>query len=654
MQLKRQRMLVILRFLVLAAGVAVTMADQNCSCGNGSLGSSCSGLANGCLEIVAHTPADGTQGVSYTDYVGAAGGTTPYSWSIVGSGNFPPGLTTQADSTTRNLNITGTPSTQGTYTFTVQVKDSSSPQQSASQPFTIVIAGNNPQPLITSLSPPSVVAGSGPLTLTINGSNFVGNPNGSTVNFGVDTGLVPSAVTSSSLTVTIPATALTTPGSIPVTVTNPPGGANYTSPPATFTVTSPTKTYGNGVIVGPGNSPALSDNGMTLVDGYNTGVNGGAASADVYTNTSGTWSRAAVLQSTTGIASVAISGDGNTVVIGDCAGNACVGNVYVYDASTVGGWASAPNPMPPTATLTASNAAVSTRFGYSVATDKSGDTIGVGAPCDYTAGITLCGTVYVYLKKTGWATRHEDAQLQIATTGAGNATLGLSVAMDSAGQTIVAGLPGVNGNGPTTPGAAYVFVQPGCPGACTGWITTDTATANLTPSQASNPANGDNFGWAIAISGDGATVIAGAPNHAGAGAAYEYVNSTAPAGWKSATETNLLTANNGQSGDHFGNSIGIALTGATIVIGAPHPFSSSATPGATYVFDSGAQHQQLAAFAGNDIFGNAITPQDDFGGGNPFGDGPGVALSSDGSTLAIGGLAMIGTTSNQQEVWIFP
>ena len=648
-QSTKERML--LRFVFLSLVIAIAAAGSSCN-KNASLGggSTCTGAANGCLEMSGHTPGNGTQGVAYSDSVGAGGGTTPYSWTIVGSGNFPPGLTTQPDSTTHNLNITGTPTAPGTYTFTAQVKDSSSPQESASQQYTIVIAGNNPAPTITSLSPASAVVGSGPLTLTINGSNFVGNPNGSTVNFG-PTALQPDTVTSASLIVTIPAVLLVTAGPVSVTVANPPGNASHTSAPATFTITPPTKNYGNGSIVGPGNTPGLSDDGKTLVEGYNTGVNGGAASAYVYSNSGGTWARIALLQSTTGIASVAISGDGNTVVIGDCSNNACNGNVYVYDSSQYGGWSGAPFPMPPTATLTASKAAVSTRFGFSVATDKTGDTIGVGAPCDYTAGITLCGTVYVYLKNTGWTSRTEDAQLQISTTGSGNATLGLSVAMDSAGQSIVAGLPGVSTA--TTPGSAYMFVQPGCPGACTGWATTHTPTASFTPSQASNPVNGDDFGWAIAISGNGTTVVVGTPNHGGSGAAYVFTNASAPAGWKSGNETSILTASNGQSGDSFGNSIALDLAGTTIAIGAPHPFGGSTTPGAAYVFGSGTQSQQLAAFAANDIFGNGVTPQQDFGGGNPFGNGPGIALSSDGTTLAIGGLAVIGTTSDQQEVWIF-
>jgi len=315
--------------------------------------------------------------------------------------------------------------------------------------------------------------------------------------------------------------------------------------------------------------------------------------------------------------------------------------------------------MTPTATLTPVTSKVSTRFGFSVATDQAGDTVAVGAPCDFTAGVTLCGTVYVYQKPSGgWANNNENAQLTIS----GVATVGLSVAMDSAGQTIVAGEPGVNALN-NTPGSAYVFVKPGCPSACGNWVTTSSASATLTPSTASNPINGDSFGYSVSISGDGTTVVAGTPNHGqcsprpctGPGAVYVFVNPSAPVGWTTGNETSILNASNGHDGDQFGDATSVDLHGMTIVVGAPlNPYSVTGSfPGAAYVFESGTQAQLLNAFSGTDIFGNSVVPQAHFSGGGPWSDGAGVAISSDGSTLTIGGLATIGTTADQQEIYVF-
>lgn len=60
-------------------------------------------------------------GTPYLATLHAAGGTSPYSWSVA-AGSLPAGLTLSADGA-----ISGTPGTQGTASFTVQVADSSTP-----------------------------------------------------------------------------------------------------------------------------------------------------------------------------------------------------------------------------------------------------------------------------------------------------------------------------------------------------------------------------------------------------------------------------------------------------------------------------------------------------------------------------------------------
>src|SRR5262249_25242438 len=71
-------------------------------------------------------------------------------------------------------------------------------------------------PLITSLSAPSVPAGSSGFTLTLNGSNFA---NGAVVNWtqnGQTTVLATQVVNSATITAQVPASLLTTPGSAQV------------------------------------------------------------------------------------------------------------------------------------------------------------------------------------------------------------------------------------------------------------------------------------------------------------------------------------------------------------------------------------------------------------------------------------------------------
>ncbi|MGA2770097.1 MAG: IPT/TIG domain-containing protein [Bryobacteraceae bacterium] len=101
--------------------------------------------------------------------------------------------------------------------------------------FTITPApSGNPKPSITSLAPASAVAGSGALTLTINGSGFIAS---SSVTFkGVSH--TASLVNSGQLNITLTASDLAVAGSSPVIVSNPsPGGG--LSNTAYFSITTP-------------------------------------------------------------------------------------------------------------------------------------------------------------------------------------------------------------------------------------------------------------------------------------------------------------------------------------------------------------------------------------------------------------------------------
>jgi len=74
----------------------------------------------GAIAITTTTLPNGTVGTAYSAVVKASGGCTPYKWSI-SSGALPAGITAKTPSTTTSLNLTGTPTTAGTDSFTVTV-----------------------------------------------------------------------------------------------------------------------------------------------------------------------------------------------------------------------------------------------------------------------------------------------------------------------------------------------------------------------------------------------------------------------------------------------------------------------------------------------------------------------------------------------------
>ncbi len=86
------------------------------------------------LVIVTSSLPDAVEGQSYDVSLEAAGGTSPYSWQVA-SGDLPGGLSLDGTSG----RITGTPTVQGTFTFSVQVNDSGEPAQGADREFTLLV-----------------------------------------------------------------------------------------------------------------------------------------------------------------------------------------------------------------------------------------------------------------------------------------------------------------------------------------------------------------------------------------------------------------------------------------------------------------------------------------------------------------------------------
>ena len=91
-------------------------------------------FVNAPLQITTSSPLpSGHKTVNYSQQLAAAGGTAPYKWSLK-SGTLPPSLTLSASGL-----ISGYASAKGTYTFTVKIKDSSTPKQRATKVFTLTI-----------------------------------------------------------------------------------------------------------------------------------------------------------------------------------------------------------------------------------------------------------------------------------------------------------------------------------------------------------------------------------------------------------------------------------------------------------------------------------------------------------------------------------
>jgi hypothetical protein len=388
--------------------------------------------------------------------------------------------------------------------------------------------------------------------------------------------------------------------------------------------------------------------------------------AYVFTLSGGVWSQTAELTASDGVAgdhlgySVPISG--TMLVVGAPSHNSTQGAAYVFSLSG-GVWSQ-------TAELTASDGAAGDDFGYTASI--SGTIVLVGAFYHAVDGHTNQGAAYQFvLSAASWSQTGE----LTAADGITNDYFATSVAVS--GTAVVVGAPGHTSSGHANQGAEYMYTtwpQTGEPttsdGAAhdyAGWSmaisgstavvgaynhavsghsaqgaayvytlsgSTWTQTAELT---ASDGAAGDEFGYAVAISGS--TTVIGAPDHSVIGHADQgaaYVFELAGTTWSQAAE---LTAGDGAGGDYLGWSVGIS--GANVVVGAPmHTVGANTNEGAAYVFEqSGTSWSQSPDLVASD---------------GASGDEFGYAVAVSGSTVAVGGpLHAVGGHSQQGAAYVF-
>ena len=136
----------------------------------------------------------------------------------------------------------------------------------------------------------------------------------------------------------------------------------------------------------------------------------------------------------------------------------------------------------------------------------------------------------------------------------------------------------------------------------------------------SDGANGDGFGSAVAVSGT--TLVAGAPDHSAGdlktGAAYVFERT--PSGW---VETDKLTASDGTLGDQFGGQV--TLYGDSALIGAARDQAVGIGAGAAYLFERTATGwNELTKLVASNPTGGILDPFasfDEFGSAVALGPG---------------------------------
>ncbi|WP_123537269.1 FG-GAP repeat protein [Halosimplex salinum] len=255
--------------------------------------------------------------------------------------------------------------------------------------------------------------------------------------------------------------------------------------------------------------------------------------------------------------------------------------------------------------------------GDAVAIDAAGETIAVGVPGeDARAG--QCGTVSVYVREDDeWA--HETRLF--AEDASNRDRLGRAVALDDAGERVLAGAPGDSVGGETS-GAAYVFDRTDEDGDAS-W----SQTQKLAPPDGSA---GDRAGAAVSLAGDGRTALVGAPGaNDGEGAVIVFADDP----WG---RTDRVDAPD-DGGAAFGHAV--ATNGRDAVVGAPDPSQtgSDSDTDSDSDSDSGVATGETASVASALTAGAWHSAQRLVADSGPAGErfGTGVGLAADGDSAVV-------------------
>ncbi|NOT01757.1 MAG: hypothetical protein HOP29_14135 [Phycisphaerales bacterium] len=212
--------------------------------------------------------------------------------------------------------------------------------------------------------------------------------------------------------------------------------------------------------------------------------------------------------------------------------------------------------------LNASDAMADDEFGFSVSVD--GDYAIVGAYLDDLATEVDAGSAYVFVRCGGaWI---EQQHLTAGLDADAGDLFGYSVSIS--GDTVVVGAP-LDDDVNADVGAAYVFVR-------TGTVWTQQPPTLTAPA----PVAGDQFGFAVSVSGDTAVVGEIFDDHmfADAGSAYVFVRSAGV--W--ALQQHLTAGIDAGLNDQFGNSV--SVNGETVIVGARANDDAGNNSGSAYVF----------------------------------------------------------------------
>ncbi len=419
-----------------------------------------------------------------------------------------------------------------------------------------------------------------------------------------------------------------------------------------------------------GHSVAISGDGNTLAVGAPwRGIDAGGGAVYIFARKDGNWIQQAYMKAPGMRAgdhfgwSMSLSNDGDTLAVSAIGEDAVAnglnghrheksrasGEVYIYTRRAANAWSRQAYVQPSSAGLFSGEVADS--FGVSVTLSGDGNTLAVGADGE-DSPLENSGAVYLFERRG--ASWNQQARIKASNPEAED-HFGWSVSLSNNGGMLAVGAigedsaaTGIGGNQSdntaTNSGAVYVYTRDG------NWV--QQAYVKASNTRPGDLVTADEFGWAVALSGDGATLAVGARfedslatgvngdqraiSRHSSGAVYVYTR-----GGNNWTQQAYVKASNSGWGDEFGSAVALSSNGNTLAVGAVGEDSSASgidgdgnnnmlrSPGAAYVYTRGDDSWFQQAYVKASNTGQAPrSPKNAFG----FA----VALSDAGDILAVG------------------
>lgn len=254
-------------------------------------------------------------------------------------------------------------------------------------------------------------------------------------------------------------------------------------------------------------------------------------------------------------------------------------------------------------------------FGISCDISEDGLTLAIGCYKSIVSSVSR-GAVYIYTRPNVSSSDWTQQARIFPSTGAADDWFGWSLSLSSDGNTIAVGSP-LRDLSLFNEGSVFIFTRSG---------TTWTQRAQLA---ASDRQNVDQLGYSVGLSGNGLSVVCGAPTkdstQQDTGAVYLFTRSgTTSHTWTQRAKTVLPTVN---YYDQFGWDVSLSRDGLTMAVGCPLEDDSGADSGAVVIYTR-ASH---TGYTWTERI-KLVPPANSLG----FSFGHSVALSQDSLTIVIG------------------